>query len=181
MSPKNGIKAACTGLVMAAGMAMLAGAVWSDGLVPLENPADGPYGKPTFMVANSANEWNEQMRKLEANGSLAIVPGPEAPQDVDWSRECVVLIAAGRSGYDVSLTLTARGTGRVELAASYTPLVQDGGESLPYYLGKMEKHAWLPTQLWEGADVVTALPLSGVDSAVPAGLPSWGAVKALYR
>lgn len=45
----------------------------------------------------------------------------------------------------------------------------------------LEKHPWLPTQLWEGADVGTALPLSGSYTSLAAVARSWGAVKSPYR
>jgi len=178
----NGVKAAGMALEMVAGMLMTAGAALSDELVMMEKAMYGPYGKQTFLVANGPGEWKQMMDKLEAVGGLAVVPAPGAPQ-IDWSRYCVVLIAAGPTGYDVSLKLTPHGNGNYKLEPEYVHLDgQDGGESLPYYLGMMEKHEWLKTQLWEDADVATALPLAGSDP-VPMGAValSWGAIKASYR
>jgi hypothetical protein len=178
----NEVKAAyMMGLAVVAGMLMMTSAASSDELVTMEKASYGPYGKQTFMVANSAGEWKQMMRKLEADGGLAVVPAPEPPA-IDWSRYCVVLLAAGSTGYDVSLQLNPHGQGNVKLDPVYVPLAgQDGGESLPYYLGMMEKHAWLPTQLWEDADVASALPLTGSDTSLATVLTSWGSIKASYR
>jgi hypothetical protein len=181
----NGFKmAACTALVMAAGMLMSASAAVSDELVTIEKALYGPFGRQTFLIANGPGEWKKMMRQLEASGGLAVVPAPDAPE-IDWSRYCVVLIAAGQTGYDVSLQLHPQGIGNVKLFSEYVPLgAQDGGEFLPYHLAMMTKHAWLPTQLWEDADVATALPLSGSEfslAPLAALVQSWGAVKASYR
>ena len=156
-------------------------AIAIDELVTIEKALYGPYGRQTFLVANGPGEWKKMMRQLEASGGLAVVPAPDAPQ-IDWSRFCVVLIASGQTGYDVSLQLHPHGLGNVKLDPEYVSLGgQDGGEFLPYQLAKLEKHPWLPTQLWEGADVDSALPLSGSDTPLAAVAQSWGAVKSTYR
>jgi hypothetical protein len=176
----NGVKAACTALIMVAGMLMSASAASSDELVTIEKAMYGPYGKQTLVVANSEADWNQMMNALEGDGNLTVVPAPAAPQ-VDWSRYSVVLLAAGPTGYDVTLKLTSHSNGTVTLDPEYIPLGADGGESLPYHLVMMEKHPWLKTQLWEDAGVATALPMSGSDTSSSTVMSSWGAVKASYR
>lgn len=177
----NGVKAACTALVMmVAGMLMSASAATSDELVTIEKAMYGPYGKQTLVVANSEADWNQMMSTLEGNGSLTVSPAPAAPQ-VDWSRYSVVLLAAGPTGYDVTLKLTQHSNGTMTLDPEYTPLANDGGESLPYHLVMMEKHAWLKSQLVEDSGVAAALPMSGSDPSSSTVVLSWGAVKASYR
>jgi hypothetical protein len=174
-----------TALVVVAGMVvavvlMSATAARSDELVTIEKAMYGPYGKPVFLVANSEADWNQLMSDLAADGGLTVVPGPEAPK-VDWVRDCVVLLTAGSTGYDVALQLVPEGNGNVTLEAVYVQLPgQDGGESLPYYLGRTEKHPWLKTQLQQDAAVSSALPVSGRDTSSPTVGLSWGAIKASY-
>lgn len=147
-------------------------------LVTLEKGDFSPYGQ-SLLIVNSAGEWRSMMKRLEKDGVLYVVPGPEAPVDVDWTRQCVAMFSPAASGYDVELTLIQGKKGEMELYPVYTPL--NWGEALPYHLVKMNKHTWLPTQLWVGAAALTALPLLGLDTPVPAGPESWGAVKATYR
>jgi len=177
----NEVKVACTALVMmVAGMLMSATAAVSDELVTIEKAMYGPYGKQTLLVANSESDWNQMMSSMEGDGNLTVSPGPAAPQ-VDWSHYCVVLLAAGPTGYDVTLKLTSHSDGTVTLDPEYVPLGADGGESLPYHLVMMEKHSWLKTQLVEDSGVAAALPVSGSDAPSSTVLLSWGAVKASYR
>jgi hypothetical protein len=183
----NGVskKAACTALVVIAGvmvatLVMSASTARSDELVMIEKAMYGPYGRPTFLVANSEAAWNQMMSDLAADGGLVVVPGPEAPQ-VDWNLYCVVLIAAGATGYDVGLQLIPIGNGNVALEPVYVQIPgQDGGESLPYYLGRTEKHSWLKTQLQLDGAVASTLPLSGHDTSSPTIVSSWGAIKASH-
>lgn len=176
----NGVKAAYTALVMVAGMLMSASAATSDELVTIEKAMYGPYGKQTLMVANSETDWNQMMSAMAGDGNLMVTPAPEAPQ-VDWSHYSVVLLAAGPTGYDVTLKLTSHSDGTKTLDPEYVPLGADGGESLPYHLVMLEKHAWLKTQLVEDSGVGAALPMSGSDTPSSTVSASWGAVKASYR
>jgi hypothetical protein len=147
-------------------------------LVTLERGDFSPYGQ-SLLIVNSAGEWRAAMKKLELDGVLFVVPGPDPPVDVDWSRECVAMFSPAFSGYDVTLTLTKGKKGRAVLCPTYTPL--NWAEALPYHLARMKKHTWLQTQLWEGLDATTALPMFGLDASLPDAADTWGSVKAIYR
>ena len=147
-------------------------------LVTLEKGDFSPYGQ-SLLIVNSAGEWREAMKKLERDGILFVVPGPDAPEGVDWSRECVAMFSPAASGYDVELTLIKGKNGRAMLYPVYSPL--NWSEALPYHLVRMNKHTWLPTQLWEGLDATTALPMFGKDAPLPDPADTWGFVKAAYR
>lgn len=165
-------------------MAGAASAQGGGGLTTLEQAEYGPYGAPVSLLVNSPGEWKVAMKKLEDAGALAVVPGPDVPLGVDWSKECVVLVASGSNGYDPHLVLTPVGNGNVKLSAGYTqPAGNSGGEALPYHLAKVNKRVWLKSMTVVGSEAVNALPLSGpdMDPSTPAGLMSWGGLKAQYR
>src|SRR5689334_21669003 len=127
-------------------MASMASAQGGGDLVPLEKSDYGPYGAPLSVLVNSAGEWKAAMKKLEDAGALAVVPGPDAPTNVDWNKECVVLVASGTNGSEPNLKLTPVGNGNVKLDPDYsTSSPQSGGEALPYQMVKLNKRVWLKT------------------------------------
>ena len=183
MSDPHGVRTA--GLAAMIVGLMAASVACADGLgfVTLEKASYGPYGMPIVLLVNSAGEWNQAMAKLANDGALAIVPGPDAPADIDWSKECVVLVATGSTGYEPSISLTTLGQGNLKLAADYTPAPNSGGEDLPYHLAKLNKHLWLQSILAVGQDALSALPLTGpiFDLTSPVQSVTWGGLKASYR
>src|SRR5262245_44659474 len=97
------MKSALMAWVMAA--TMTASVACADGIGPLEKSDYGPYSKPVTLCVNSRGEWYEAMRNLAADGALGIVPGPDAPEGVDWSKECVIVVASGDNGYQPDMVL----------------------------------------------------------------------------
>ena len=182
MSRTMGVKVA--GMAAMVVWMMAASVACADGLTTLEKGDWGPWAKPVTLLVNSAGEWKEKMAKLADEGALAVVPGPDAPADVDWSKECVVLVASGDNGYQPELQLTSVGLGNLKLAAGYTgPAENQGGGASPYHLAKLNKRTWLRSMDVVGPDAASALPLVGPDSDVtsPAQLTTWGSLKASYR
>lgn len=167
-------------MTVAMAMVVAASGAAADDCVTLEKAAYGPYGAQALVVANSPGAWRQQMKALEDAGALAVLPAPEPPADVDWNNEVVVLVAAGSTGYDVSLTASKMGNGRTKVDAAYAPLGNDGGESLPYHLVKLPKTAYLQDRVATGMTVSSQLPMVG-DAPTPVGGTTWGALKANYR
>jgi hypothetical protein len=61
----------------------------------LEMRRNGPWAKPVLLYVASAEQWNEAMQKLAAEGALMVLPAPQAPEGVAWEREAVLLVALG--------------------------------------------------------------------------------------
>lgn len=168
-------------VTMAVAMMMVAATgAGAEDMVTLEKATWGPYGGQTLVVANSEGSWRQKMAALEAAGALAVTPAPEPPANVDWNAEVVVLVAAGDTGYDVSLKSSRTSNGRTKVDAEYAMLPNDGGGSLAYHLVKLPKTAYLQDQLAMGAQVPALLPMTG-DAPAPVASGSWGALKASYR
>jgi hypothetical protein len=170
-------------MMVAMAMMVAAPSAGADETVTLEKSAYGPYAKQSLVVANSAGAWRQGMAALEAAGCLAVSPAPEPPTDVDWSREMVVMVSAGDSGYDVDVMVTRLGDGRTKVDANWMRMDgNDGGSSLPYHMIKLTKTHGLDDQTWTGAETAATLPLVGTDGqTLPAPLTTWGQVKAAYR
>jgi len=151
-------------------------------LVPVENGSSGPYVGQALVIANSPDDWNNSMSVLENAGALQVTPAPPAPANVDWSQEVVILVAAGNSGYDVSLQLSSAGPGRSALNAIWTPLGNDAAWRMPYVMVKTAKRGWLASTTQLAAQAVAALPVAGAEDLSLASAPvTWGGLKALYR
>jgi hypothetical protein len=168
-------------VTMAVAMMMVAASgAGAEEAVTLEKATWGPYGGQTLVVANSEGSCRQKMAQLEAAGGLAITPAPEPPAGVNWSREVVVLVAAGNTGYEVNVKSSRTNNGRTKVEAEYLMLPNDGGGSLAYHLVKLPKTAYLNDQLAMGDEVPALLPMVG-DSPSPIAAGSWGALKASYR
>jgi len=154
----------------------------SESLLTIEKALIGPYTQAAFVIANSASDWDAAMDSLDHAGALQVTPPPPAPAGIDWGREVVILAASGFSGNDVTLELTPVGNASVALGALWTPLGNDASWAMPYHLVRTIKRGWLHSQVVVGANVGTALPISGADDVPdPALSVSWGSVKALYH
>jgi hypothetical protein len=142
---------------------------------------------PTAMVLHSAGAWkawNDEM--VEAGMAVA----PEAlPQDVDWAKESVLVLALGE-GWE-SRHLEMKGASRNLSGTTVTVTMEAGrGGMAPALVMAMPKSAAARVKLACTGGMAlpeartypeTALAASGDAMPVAAVAATWGAVKAEYR
>src|SRR5262245_6334907 len=106
----------------------------------IERSPFGIWLRPFVVMATSPTEWVQVMDDVAANNELLLITQIPAPQDVDWSKEAVVVVGGGRATAVRVRDVRRAGNTAVLDVLQRTPLqLYNFNEVAPFHIVKIDR------------------------------------------
>jgi hypothetical protein len=135
--------------------------------IPFETVKQGTHGEfcdVVVFLAGSVQDWDLGVRKVQQEGAIWVLPGPEPPDSVAWGREWVLLVAGGGDGTGIAVRAIYRVAGRLCVELDYSSLSGPYPEYCAYHLVKFEGWPSLKSFAYSGNEACEVLRRMGPPS-----------------